>query len=466
MKAASRASALVAVLLAGATVTLEAQRRSQLVQLDNAIESLVHDVSPSIVQVLVTGIGPVSAPGRTLAVAHERVIGSGVIVDSAGFIITNAHVVAGAQRVEVIVTPSRTLAGERLPPRGGPLLAARVIGLDRVTDLAVLKVETTGLAALPFGDSDRLREGQLVLTFGSPAGLANSVTMGVVSSVAREVDPDRPIVYIQTDAPINPGNSGGGLVSADGALVGINTFILSQSGGSEGLGFAIPSNMAAFVYRQIRTYGHVHRGMIGMAGQEITAVLAKGLGLPRDWGILVADVAPGGPAASAGLESGDVVVGLNGKPVATLAQFVADVTMRSDGRPVRLDVLRGPAALSVRVSVSEQRDSLDRIMTSLDAERNLVRKIGVLGVAIDSTVAAFMPGLRIRAGVLVVAQALDAGGTPTGLEAGDVIHTTNRTPIGTLEDLRAALRALKSGDAVVLGIERAGGLLFLPFELN
>ena len=466
MKAASRASALVAVLLAGATVTLEAQRRSQLVQLDNAIESLVHDVSPSIVQVLVTGIGPVSAPGRTLAVAHERVIGSGVIVDSAGFIITNAHVVAGAQRVEVIVTPSRTPAGERLPPRGGPLLAARVIGLDRVTDLAVLKVETTGLAAIPFGDSDRLREGQLVLTFGSPAGLANSVTMGVVSSVAREVDPDRPIVYIQTDAPINPGNSGGGLVSADGALVGINTFILSQSGGSEGLGFAIPSNMAAFVYRQIRTYGHVHRGMIGMTGQEITAVLAKGLGLPRDWGILVADVAPGGPAASAGLESGDVVVGLNGKPVATLAQFVADVTMRSDGRPVRLDVLRGPAALSVRVSVSEQRDSLDRIMTSLDAERNLVRKIGVLGVAIDSTVAAFMPGLRIRAGVLVVAQALDAGGTPTGLEAGDVIHTTNRTPIGTLEDLRAALRALKSGDAVVLGIERAGGLLFLPFELN
>jgi len=139
---------------------------------------------------------------------------------------------------------------------------------------------------------------------------------------------------------------------------------------------------------------------------------------------------------------------------------------RRDGRPVRLDLLRGPAALSVRVSVSEQRDSLDRIMTSLDAERNLVRKIGVLGVAIDSTVAAFMPGLRIRAGVLVVAQALDAGGTPTGLEAGDVIHTTNRTPIGTLEDLRAALRALKSGDAVVLGIERAGGLLFLPFELN
>ena len=425
-------------------MTLGAQRRAPLVQLDNAIESLVHDVSPSIVQVLVTGIGPVPAPGRTLAVAHERVIGSGVIVDSAGFIITNAHVVAGAQRVEVIMTPSRTRAGEPLPPRGGPRLAARVIELDRVTDLAVLKVDTTGLAALPFGDSDRLREGQLVLTFGSPAGLANSVTMGVVSSVAREVDPDRPI----------------------GALVGINTFILSQSGGSEGLGFAIPSNVAAFVYRQLRTYGHVHRGMIGMTGQEITPVLAKGLGLPRDLGILVADLAPGGPAASAGMESGDVVVGLNGRPVATLAQFVADVTVRSAGRPVQLDVLRGPATLTVRVPVAEQRDSLDRIMTSLDPNRNLVRKIGVLGVAIDSSVAAVVSGLRIRSGVLVVAQALDAGGTQTGLEAGDVIHTANRTPVRTLEDLRAALRALKSGDAVVLGIEREGGLLFLPFELN
>ena len=465
MKPVSRASTLLAALLAAVTATLEGQRRAPLVQLDNAIESLVHDVSPSVVQVLVTGIGPVPAPGRTLAVAHEQVIGSGVIVDSAGFIITNAHVVAGAQRVEVIVTPSRTADGGRLP-RGGPALAARIIGLDRVTDLAVLKVDTTGLAALPFGDSDRLREGQLVLTFGSPAGLANSVTMGVVSSVAREVDPDRPVVYIQTDAPINPGNSGGGLVSADGALVGINTFILSQSGGSEGLGFAIPSNMAAFVYRQLRAYGHVHRGMIGMTGQEISPVLAKGLGLPRDWGILVADVASGGPAASAGLASGDVLVGLNGRPVATLAQFVADVTMRSGGRPVQLDVLRGPATLTVRVPVVEQRDSLDRIMTSLDPDRNLVRKIGVLGVAIDSTVAALMPGLRVRNGVLVVAPALDAGGAQTGLAAGDVIHTANRTPIGTLEDLRAALRALKSGDAVVLGIEREGGLLFLPFELN
>ncbi len=466
MKPVSRASTLLAALLAAVTATLEGQRRAPLVLLDNAIESLVHDVSPSIVQVLVTGIGPVPAPGRTLAVAHEQVIGSGVIVDSAGFIITNAHVVAGAQRVEVIVTPSRTADGGRLPPRGAPLLAARIIGLDRVTDLAVLKVDTTGLAALPFGDSDRLHEGQLVLTFGSPAGLANSVTMGVVSSVAREVDPDRPVVYIQTDAPINPGNSGGGLVSADGALVGINTFILSQSGGSEGLGFAIPSNMAAFVYRQLRAYGHVHRGVIGMTGQEITPVLARGLGLPRDWGILVADVASDGPAASAGLESGDVVVGLNGRPVATLAQFVADVTMRSAGRPVQLDVLRGAATLTVRVPVSEQRDSLDRIMTSLDPERNLVRKIGVLGVGIDSNVAGLMSGLRIRSGVLVVAQALDAGGAQTGLSAGDVIHTVNRTPVGTLDELRAALRGLKSGDAVVLGIEREGGLLFLPFELN
>src|SRR2546425_8115207 len=165
-----------------------------------------------------------------------------------------------------------------------------------------------------------------------------------------------------------------------------------------------------------------------MLVREVTPVLAKGVVLPRDWGILVADVASGGPAASAGLASGDVVVGLNGRSVATLAQFVADVTLRSAGRPVQLDVLRGPATLTVRVPVVEQRDSLDRIMTSLDPDRNLVRKIGVLGVAIDSSVAAVMSGLRIRSGVLVVAQALDAGGTQTRLEAGGGIPTAKRPP--------------------------------------
>ena len=427
-----------------------------LAQLDNAVESLVGRVSPSIVQVLVTALGPVAAPGRALMVEREQVIGSGVVVDSGGLILTNAHVVSGAERVKVALAPAA----------GGSVFDARVIGLDKETDLAVLKVETTGLRPLRFGDSDRLHEGQLAFTFGSPAGLANSVTMGVVSSVAREIDPDHPIVYIQTDAPINPGNSGGALVDTEGELVGINTFILSQSGGSEGLGFAVPSNIAEFVYRQLQAHGHVHRGAIGMTGQEVNPVLAKGLGLGRDWGILVEDVVPGGPAATAGLAVGDVVVGLNDQPVGSLAAFVTDVTMRNVGRAVRLTVLRGPERLAIQVPVVEQRDSLDRLVGWLDPEKNAIRRIGILGVAIDSTTAPLLPGLRIPTGVLVVARAVDAGGVETGLLPGDVIHAVNRTPVGSVADLRGRLRALKSGDAVVLGIERQGALMFLPFEFD
>src|SRR5207244_1702500 len=187
------------------------------------------------------------------------------------------------------------------PPEAGPVLNARVVGLDQEIDLAVLKVDTTGLPPLRFGDSDRLRKGQVVFAVGSPAGLTNSVTMGIVSSAHRQADPERPLVYIQTDAPINPGNSGGALVDGDGMLVGINTFIITRSGGSEGLGFAIPANIVQFVYRELRSYGHVHRSIIGVQAQEITPLLAQALGLPRNWGVILSDVVPGGPAAAAGL---------------------------------------------------------------------------------------------------------------------------------------------------------------------
>ncbi len=372
--------------------------------------------------------------------------------------------VTGAQQVRVVLTPP-TASGEGAPALPGPVLDARLVGLDKETDLAVLKVDTAGLPALGFGDSDRLRKGDLVFAFGSPAGLTNSVTMGVVSSTAREADPERPLVYIQTDAAINPGNSGGALVDADGALVGINTFILTRGGGSEGLGFAIPTSIVQFIYRQLRTYGHVHRSIIGIRAQEITAVLAKALGLARNWGVLISDVAPGGPAAGAGLAIGDVVVGLNGRPVAMLPEFVAGVTMRSGGRPARVEVLRGSARLAVDVPVIEQRDSIDRLLASVDPEKNLVRRIGILAVPIDADIAGMIPGLRVPAGILVVARTLNASGVESGLSAGDVIHAVNGTPVTTLEELRTALRGIKRGDPVALQIEREGGFLFLAFEL-
>src|SRR4029077_4262876 len=177
------------------------------------------------------------------------------------------------------------------------IFPARVVGVTREIDLALLKIETPAkLPALPLASYRNLHQGEVVLAFGSPEGLRNTVTLGVVSSVARQTDPDSPMVYIQTDAPINPGNSGGPLVNVDGEVVGINTFILSQSGGNEGLGFAIPSSVVNVPYQQLRKFGHIHRAQIGIGLQSITPVLAAAMNLPRSYGVIVSDVLPDGPA--------------------------------------------------------------------------------------------------------------------------------------------------------------------------
>jgi serine protease Do len=457
------ALALLAAPLGAQGVPRSEAGTGPLQQLGTAIEALARRVSPAVVQVLVTGLGASQSQSGEGVLERQRVIGSGVIVDSAGFIVTNAHVVRGAGRVRVALTvaPEPENPGGR--PIVGPVLEARVIGLDVETDLAVLKVDTTRLPALRFGDSDRLRKGELVFAFGSPAGLANSVTMGVVSSVARELDPERPVVYIQTDAPINPGNSGGPLVDGNGTVVGINTLILSESGGSEGLGFAIPSGIAQFVYQELRRHGHVHRGIIGATALEITPLLASALGLPRNYGLLLEDVAPGGPAAVAGLTIGDVVVALNDQPVANLAEFVTELTLRNVGRTVRLDVLRGSDHLTIDVPVAEQRDSLDRLIATVDPEQNLVPSIGIVGVTLDSGIVGQLPELRVPEGVLVVAR---AGAAVSGLEPGDVIHGMNRSRVTSLEELRTAVQGFRPGDVIVLEIERDGGFHYMPLEID
>jgi serine protease Do len=217
-----------------------------LQQFSASIEALVTRVSPSVVQVLVTGLGPVDDAHERdtdLIMGRQQSLASGVIIDSDGYIITNAHVVSGGQRIQVVLPGAATEAPpiRSLVSAGGRPVEARVIGMARDIDLALLKVDLTGLPALPLADYDQLRQGELVFAFGSPEGLRNSVTMGVVSAVARQPDADRPIVYIQTDAPITHGSSGGPLVNVRGELVGINTFILTEAGGIRGPGFAIPS---------------------------------------------------------------------------------------------------------------------------------------------------------------------------------------------------------------------------------
>ena len=296
MLAASPAGAQVA---AGSRVA-----PTLLKELSSSVEALTQQVAASVVQVLVTSYGPVeegSHAGETgLVMGRQHVIGSGAIIDADGYIITNAHVVAGARQVQVVLHRDTSAAGPggTLSAEDSQTVEAHVVGTASDIDLALLKVDVTGLRPIPFADYDAIRQGELVFAFGSPDGLRNSVTMGIVSAVARQPNADSQAFYVQTDAPINPGNSGGPLVNADGELVGLNTFILTESGGSQGLGFAIPSAVVASVYPQLRKYGHLHRGILGFNMQSITPALAAGLGLSRTSGVMVSDLMPGSSAYS------------------------------------------------------------------------------------------------------------------------------------------------------------------------
>jgi len=439
-----------------------------LQQLNSALEGLVARVSPAVVQIVVTGYGPIEESNRsqTALIARQHAVGSGVIVDSDGYIMTNAHVVEGAHRIRVIL-PMPSLEFPQVEPVGKEhVLDAKLIGIHKEADLALLKIDQKNLPTLELGSARRVHQGQLVFAIGSPEGLQNSVTMGVVSSVGRQPDPDRPMVYIQTDAPINPGNSGGPLIDMDGYVLGINTLILSEGGGSEGLGFAIPARIVRFVYQSLRKYGHVHRVEIGAIAQNITPNLAEGLGLSRSWGVIVADVNPGGPAEAAGLKTGDIVVSADDRPIDTLPALNAAMYLHPLDEVMKLVVLRGGERKTLQVAVSEHRDQMDKLMDAVDPDQSLVRRLGILAVDLNDQLRSMVGSLRISSGVVVIARAVDLIGPETGLKTGDVIHSVNTTPVDSLESLRAALNGLKPSGPVVLQVERDGQLQWLAFEME
>ncbi len=437
-----------------------------LFRVSDEVQRLAARVSPSVVKILVSGYGPVSENGSrdTALIGRQRSIGSGVILDPNGYVVTNAHVVAGAQRVRVTLYSGggQSLQALAAGPRSR-MVEARIVGVDKATDLAVLKIEETNLPVLKLANYADLRQGQMVLAFGTPEGLENTVTMGVVSSVLRQLNPDAATVYIQTDAAINPGNSGGPLVDIDGKVVGINSSIYSESGGNEGIGFAIPSLIVSHVYDEIKTYGHVHRYEIGARLQTITPTLAAGLKLPQDHGVIVADVEPDGPAASAGLQRQDIVLKLNGSAIESLPMYSASLYLRRAGDAVSLDVGRGAQVVHLRIPVTVEDQDLDNMVSSLDPEKSLVHRLGILGLEVNSKMIQIFPDLRIKSGIVVAARAAGAV-MDSGLETGDVIHQVNTTDIASLAGLRNVLGALKPGDPVVLQVERDGSLRYLAFD--
>jgi len=387
-------------------------------------------------------------------------------VDPTGYILTNEHVIHGAQRVSVLLpavpgtSPSATDSTRRR------IFEAKVVGSQPDVDLALLKIEATGLPVLSLERARLPRQGELVLAIGSPSGLDSSVTMGVVSATERQVENAFPMGFIQTDAPINPGNSGGPLVGAEGALLGINAFILTHSGGSEGLGFAIPVETVKFVYESLRKYGRVRRIEVGILSQPVSPELAAGLRLPRDWGVVISDVDPDGAAKAAGVEPGDIIDAFDGQPIYSLAGLMKSVFVHPIDQPVTLKLLHGDETYTLEIQARESSRPADRLGELAMSDKGLVRRLGIIGVDLDDKIRGILPHLRSGLGVVVGARIQEATSADSGLQAGDVIRTLNRTPIDSVETLRKAVRTLKVGEAVALQVEREGKLTYLSFEME
>ena len=429
-----------------------------------AMENLAQSASPAVVQILVQTLAPVGKDESRVAgfVSEQEASGSGVIVDPNGYIVTNAHVVRNARRIDVKILRS----DERAEEPHGHLMPAKLIGVDRQVDIAVVKIEAQNLPALTFADSDQLRQGQFVLALGSPLGLQNSLTHGVLSAPLRQLDPESPMVYIQTDAPINPGNSGGPLLDIEGRVAGINTMIFSQSGGNEGLGFAIPANLAKDVYERLRKDGRLRRGAIGVIPETITPTLGGALGLERDSGVILSDVAPHGAAEAAGVEPGDVVLSIDGKPMREARDLVLAVFERAPGDQIQMEIQRGKERMPITVAVLERKIQPSQLEDLVNYDAALVRQLGILAMTVDEKVTAVLPDLRRLSGVAVAADPAEYAGLNPGLLAGDVIYELNGQRMASLEELRDALKGKKSGDAIALLVERQGQLIYVSAALE
>lgn len=344
----------------------------------------------------------------------------------------------------------------------GRTMDAKVVGTDPQTDLAVLKIEGSNLPTVRLANSEQLEVGDWVLAFGSPFGLQKTMTAGIISAKARVIGAGPYDNFIQTDAAINPGNSGGPLVNINGEVVGINTMIASESGGFQGVGFAIPSKMAEDVYKQIISHGKVTRGWLGVHVQEITPSLAKGLNLPNQKGALVADVEPGSPAAQAGVKSGDIIVDYDGHAVNDPRDLSFSVAGTISGSASHVGVLRDGKKLSLEVKIGERPGETAENSASPDHG-----KPGRLGVMVENLTpeAARQMHLPSTHGVLVTEVKPGSPADEGGIQPGDVISEVNHSPIANAADLQAAARNLKSGSTILMKVERQGQSLFLALDL-
>ena len=373
----------------------------------------------------------------------RRGLGSGFIVKPDGVILTNAHVVDGASEVKVKLTDKREFP-------------AKVVGMDRTTDVAVLKIAAKDLPTVKIGDSSQARVGQWVLAIGSPFGFDNSATAGIVSAESRSLPDEGYVRFLQTDVAVNPGNSGGPLFDTAGEVIGINSQIYSQSGGYMGLSFAIPIDVAMKVEQQLVAHGKVIRGWLGVTIQEVNQSLGDSFGLAKPGGALVSSVAKGSPAAKAGLQPGDVILALNGEEISTSSDLPGRVADFSPGTSAKLEVWRDRGRREIEVRVGEAKDATVATASEHESGR------GRLGLAVRS----LSPEERQQAGVKggVVVEGVQGPAARAGIQPGDVVLALNGTQITSVEQLRGL--AAKSGKHVALLVERGEARIFVPIDLG
>jgi serine protease Do len=385
---------------------------------------------------------------------RQRGTGSGVIISSDGYILTNNHVAGEAEQINVKLADGREFKAKR-------------IGTDQDTDLAVIKIEAQGLTFAKLGNSDSLEQGEWVIALGSPFGLEQTMTAGIVSAIGRDLGAGAGQFthFIQTDASINPGNSGGPLINMQGEVIGINALIFSQSGTSSGIGFAIPSNLANKVYAQLIKSGKVTRGYLGVYLRPVTPALARAIGYEGTDGAQVQDITKeDSPAARAGLRSGDVIVEFEGKPVKTPAQLTELVADMPVGRPAQLKYVREGRTQTTTVNLGE-RPATGEVQEQKQGEDDENGSpLGISTQTVTPDIARELK-LRITSGVVVQNIQTDSPAAEV-LQRGDVIHRINRMPVTNRQDYVRAMQSLKGDKEIALQIERGGQLQFIIVTLD
>ncbi len=457
------------VVVPGAAVALAAVAAASVVQGHPSSEDfseLAARVTPAVVNVSVERAGGPTQADQRPGGPHFRMpapdghgsaaVGSGFLIDAEGHIVTNHHVIAGAGRIQVSLD-------------GGESFAARLIGADKRTDLALLKIDAgRALPFVTFGASSKVRPGDWVMTVGNPFGLGGTVTAGIVSARGRDLPGGTMVDFLQIDAPINRGSSGGPAFGAAGRVIGVNTAIFSPTGGSVGIGFAIPSDIAKKVIAELKENGRVERGWLGVAIQRMTPELARGLGLDKPNGVLIASVAPGGPAATGGLRQGDVVTGWNGDDVDRPNALARRVAETPAGTTARVTVWRDGAARELSIATGTAPKSLASADTEAADTNGVPAKAGLALADIDRSARARFAIAKDVSGALIVGVAPGSAAAEQGLRAGDVIRRVGANVVASAAEAIEAFDALhqeRRGIAALL-VTRADGDRFVALDLR